>query len=73
MIAELNKKNIIEYCEAHSNQDSGLAKELIEYTFIKLLCGKNIPCELEISNNSINNLHHLLIETKNIAVVGAGG
>ena len=33
MIAELRKKEIIEYCEKFSNQDSKILKELIEYTF----------------------------------------
>ena len=33
IVPVLNKKNIIEYCKAHSNKDSSLAKELIEYTF----------------------------------------
>ena len=38
--------------------------KLTDYLFIKLLCGKKIPCEIEISNNSINNIHQLEIETK---------
>ena len=33
MIAELRKKEIIEYCEKFSNQDSKILKELIKYTF----------------------------------------
>ena len=33
MIAEIRKKEIIEYCEKFSNQDSKILKELIEYTF----------------------------------------
>ena len=38
--------------------------KLVDYLFVKLLCGKNIPCEIEISNNSINNIHQLKIVTK---------
>ena len=41
--------------------------KLIDYLSIKLLCGKKIPCEIEISNNSPNNIHQLKIKTeKNI-------
>ena len=33
MIAELNKDEIIKYCEIHSNKESDLANELIKYTY----------------------------------------
>ena len=33
MIAELNKQNIIKYCEEYSNKDSSVLIELIKYTF----------------------------------------
>ena len=33
MIAELNKEDILKYCESYSNKDSEILKELIEYTF----------------------------------------
>ena len=38
--------------------------KLIDSLYIKLLCGKKIPCEIEISNNSNNNIHQLKIETE---------
>ena len=37
----------------------------IDYLHANLLCGKKIPCEIEICNNSNNNIHQLRIVTKN--------
>ena len=45
MIAELRKKEIIEYCEKFSNQDSKILKELIEYTFDNSLAPQMISVE----------------------------
>ena len=38
--------------------------KLIDSLDIKLLCGKKIPCEIKMSNNSNNNIHQLTIETE---------
>ena len=33
MIAELNKDEVLNYCDKYSNEDSDLAKQLIKQTF----------------------------------------
>ena len=59
MIAELNKKNIIKYCETHSNKDSALAKELIDYTF------KNELAPQMVSGVQVGNILQSLIMISN--------
>ena len=59
MIAELNKKSIINYCEQFSNQDSGLLKELIEYTY------KNELAPAMISGMQVGNILQALIMISN--------
>jgi len=60
LVTLFKKIEILDLTKSSSNKH-----KLIDYSFIKLLCGKKIPCEIEISNNSMNNIHHLLIKTKN--------
>ena len=38
--------------------------KLIDYLSLKLTCDKIIPCEIEISNNAITNIHQLKIQSK---------
>ena len=38
--------------------------KLVDYLFIKLICAKKIPCEIEISNNAISNIHQIKIKSK---------
>ena len=55
-----NKIKIINLTKTSNNK-----YKLVDYLFVKLLCGNKIPCEINISNNSNNNIHHLKIMTKN--------
>ena len=55
MIAELNKEKILNYCDKHSNKDSVLLNELIEYTF------KNEPAPQMISGTQVGNILQSLI------------
>ena len=67
MIAELRKKEIIEYCEKFSNQDSKILKELIKYTFDNSLAPQMI------SGVQVGNLLQsiiLLSNTKKILEIG---
>ena len=67
MIAELNKDNILKYCEDYSNKDSKILKELIEYTF------KNESAPQMISGIQVGNfLQSLIMATgaKNILEIG---
>ena len=57
MIAELNKEEILQYCENHSNEDSEILKKLIEYTF------KNEPAPQMISGVQVGNFLQSLIMT----------
>jgi len=57
MIAELNKEEILQYCENHSNEDSKILKKLIEYTF------KNEPAPQMISGVQVGNFLQSLIMT----------
>ena len=59
LITLFKKIEILDLVKSSNNK-----YKLIDYLFVKLLCGKKIPCEIEISNNSINNIHQLKIETK---------
>ena len=58
MIAEINKKEIIEYCENHSHKDSTTLKEIIDYTF------KNELAPQMISGVQVGNLLQSLIILK---------
>jgi len=49
MIAKIRKKEIIEYCEKFSNQDSKILKELIKYTFDNALAPQMIS-GLQVGN-----------------------
>ncbi len=67
MIAELNKEDILNYCEKYSQNDSTLQKELIDYTF------KNDPAPQMISGLQVGNILQSLIiisKAKNILEVG---
>jgi len=67
MIAELNKKDILNYCEKYSADDSSLQKELIDYTF------KHDPAPQMISGLQVGNILQSLImisNSKNILEVG---
>ena len=67
MIAELRKKEIIEYCEKFSNQDSEILKKLIAYTF------DNSPAPQMISGLQVGNLLQsiiLLSSAKKILEIG---
>ena len=67
MIAELNKKSIINYCEQFSNQDSGVLKELIEYTY------QNELAPAMISGMQVGNILQALImisKSKKILEIG---
>ena len=67
MIAELRTKEIIEYCENFSHQDSKILKELIAYTF------KNSPAPQMISGVQVGNLLQSLImlsQSKKILEIG---
>ena len=67
MIAELRKKEIIEYCEKFSNQDSKILKELIKYTFDNSLAPQMI------SGVQVGNLLQSIImlsNTKKILEIG---
>ena len=55
MIAELNKEEILKYCESYSNKDSKNLKELIEYTF------KNEPAPQMISGVQVGNFLQSLV------------
>ena len=55
MIAELNKEEILQYCESYSNKDSEILKELIEYTF------KNEPAPQMISGVQVGNFLQSLV------------
>ena len=55
MIAELNKEKILNYCHNHSNKDSNLLNELIEYTF------KNESAPQMISGAQVGNILQSLI------------
>ena len=55
MIAELNKEEILKYCENYSNKDSEILKELIEYTF------KNEPAPQMISGVQVGNFLQSLV------------
>ena len=62
LITLFKKIEILDLVKSSNNK-----YKLIDYLSIKLLCGKKIPCEIEISNNSPNNIHQLKIKTeKNI-------
>jgi len=62
LITLFKKIEILDIVKSSNNK-----YKLIDHLSIKLLCGKKIPCEIEISNNSPNNIHQLKIETeKNI-------
>jgi len=55
MIAELNKEEILKYCKNHSNKDSKILKELIEYTF------KNESAPQMISGVQVGNFLQSLV------------
>jgi len=59
MIAELNKDEIIKYCEIHSNKESDLASELIKYTY------DNEPAPQMISGIQVANILQSLIIASN--------
>ena len=59
MIAELNKDEIIKYCEIHSNKESDLASELIKYTY------DNEPAPQMISGIQVANILQSLIMASN--------
>ncbi len=59
MIAELNKEDILNYCEKYSHKDSDIQRELIEYTF------KNDPAPQMISGLQVGNILQSLIMTSN--------
>lgn len=59
MIAELNKDEIIKYCEIHSNKESDLANELIKYTY------DNEPAPQMISGIQVANILQSLIMASN--------
>ena len=58
LITLFKKIEILDLVKSSNNK-----YKLTDYLFVKLLCGKKIPCEIEISNNSINNIHQLKFET----------
>ena len=67
MIAEIRKKEILDYCEKNSVQDSQNLKDLIEYTY------KNEPAPQMISGVQVGNfLQSLVIATnaKKILEIG---
>ena len=67
MIAELNKKSIINYCEQFSNQDSVVLKELIKYTY------QNELAPAMISGMQVGNILQALImisKSKKILEIG---
>tara|TARA_Y100001970_G_scaffold119318_1_gene148036 strand:- start:1363 stop:2004 length:642 start_codon:yes stop_codon:yes gene_type:complete len=67
MIAELNKNDILHYCEKHSHNDSSLLKELIQYTF------KNEPAPQMISGLQVGNvLQSYIIASKAIKILEIG-
>ena len=55
MIAELNKEEILKYCESYSNKDSEILKELIKYTF------KNESAPQMISGLQVGNFLQSLV------------
>ena len=55
-----NKIKIINLTKTSNNK-----YKLVDYLSVRLLCGNKIPCEIDISNNSNNNIHYLKIMTKN--------
>ena len=59
MIAELNKDEIVKYCEVHSNKESDLANELIKYTY------DNEPAPQMISGIQVANILQSLIMASN--------
>jgi len=62
LITLFDKIKIINLTRTSNNKH-----KLVDYLYIKLLCGNKIPCEINISNNSNNNIHQLKIVTeKNI-------
>ena len=67
MIAELNKEDILKYCENYSNKDSKILKELIEYTF------KNEPAPQMISGVQVGNfLQSLVMATGALKILEIG-
>ena len=54
MIAELNKDEIIKYCEINSNKESDLANELIKYTY------DNEPAPQMISGIQVHTFYKVL-------------
>ena len=59
MIAELNKQDILHYCEKNSHQDSKIVQELIKYTF------KNEQAPQMISGIQVGNVLQSLIMASN--------
>ncbi len=59
MIAELNKKDVLNYCEHNSHQDSKIVQELIKYTF------KNESAPQMISGIQVGNVLQSLIMASN--------
>ena len=55
MIAELNKEQILNYCDNYSHKDTGLLKKLIEHTF------RNEPAPQMISGVQVGNILQSLI------------
>ena len=59
MIAEIKKKEILNYCEKNSVQDSQNLKDLIEYTY------KNEPAPQMISGLQVGNFLQSLVMATN--------
>ena len=59
MIAELNKEDILNYCERNSHQESEIVQELIKYTF------KNETAPQMISGIQVGNILQSLIMASN--------
>lgn len=67
MIAEINKNDIINYCETNSNRESDLGNELIKYTY------DNEPAPQMISGIQVANILKsfiIAINAKNILEIG---
>ena len=59
LITLFKKIKIINLTKTSNNKH-----KLVDYLSVRLLCGNKIPCEIDISNNSNNNIHQLKIETE---------
>jgi caffeoyl-CoA O-methyltransferase len=67
MIAEVNKKDILNYCELYSNNDSGLLKDLIKHTY-KVTSAPQMISGIQVGNFLQSLI--LLSQSKSILEIG---